>query len=420
MKIKLLFVGQRFTFMEDVISLFQQHPGFEVKFDQWKHHRIPNAYSKSLLHWADAIIVNYVTTPAVWYSRYKKPNQTLIIRFHRFEIETQYPKMLNVKNIDKLVSESSIFQSRMENMAGLSSQQSCIIYNPVNVQRLQLMKRPGSEFHLGMLGYSRFIKRPDKAFEILEKLKQRDSRYKLFFKGSSEKERSNVAEETKLMMEELRKKIDTPIYRDSVFFHSEGSDVPEWFRDIGFVLSTSDFESFHCSLAEGMASGSIPIITGWPGAHTIYPEEFISSDVDVIVDKVISYSQNKSLLERKQQEVINYCLKNFSHHVVFDQFLQLVLDDVQWKRTLLPESSIITSPVRMIGSTAKKLRQKKLRLKKKLQQKKVRIKKLRLIKLRMRRARMRKHKIHRRFRSLRQGTRSAPKLRRMRKIGGSK
>ncbi|MGC5326515.1 hypothetical protein [Brevibacillus sp. SYSU BS000544] len=383
MKIKLLFASHNFIFLQDVISLFQKHPDFDVKLDKWID-RTPNENSKILLNWADVIIVNYVLAPAVWYSQHKKPNQTLIIRYHRFEIETEHPKMLEVKNIDKLVSTSPIFQSRMENLIGLSKHQSVAIYNPINIQKFQLNKNEGSEFHLGMLGYSVKIKRADRAFEIFEKLKQHDSRYKLFFKGPTENERPNVSEEARRIMDEIHQKRKNPLYQDSVFFDQEGPDVPEWFRNIGFILSMSEFESFHCSLAEGMASGCIPMIIAWPGANLIYPEEFISADIDEIVQKILMYSQNKELFESKQEEVIDYCLENFSHHVIFDQFLQHIFDCLATKARLRKQRS----PYR-----------------------KRRIKKPRFKKTRLRTT-FRKRKVRRRLRLHRRTTRPASKRRR--------
>ena len=43
-----------------------------------------------------------------------------------------------------------------------------------------------------------------------------------------------------------------------------GPDVGTWLRRIGFILSTSDDESFHLAPAEGMASGAVPVIRSWP------------------------------------------------------------------------------------------------------------------------------------------------------------
>ncbi len=48
-----------------------------------------------------------------------------------------------------------------------------------------------------------------------------------------------------------------------------------WLRRVGFVLSTSDDESFHVAPAEGMASRAVPVLRHWPGAETIYDTRWI-------------------------------------------------------------------------------------------------------------------------------------------------
>jgi hypothetical protein len=51
--------------------------------------------------------------------------------------------------------------------------------------------------------------------------------------------------------------------------------VAAWLRRVGFVLSTSDDESFHMAPAEGMVSRAVPVLRHWPGAETIYDMRWI-------------------------------------------------------------------------------------------------------------------------------------------------
>jgi hypothetical protein len=54
-------------------------------------------------------------------------------------------------------------------------------------------------------------------------------------------------------------------------------EIPQYLQDKDFVISTSLFESFHYSIAEGMASGVLPLIHDWFGADKLYPSKFIFS-----------------------------------------------------------------------------------------------------------------------------------------------
>src|SRR5262249_6281264 len=78
----------------------------------------------------------------------------------------------------------------------------------------------------------------------------------------------------------------TPALRDGVVFEPHGSDVAAWMRKIGYVLSTSDDESFHLSPAEGMASAAVPVVRDWPGSDTIYDPRWVHGRVDTMVDAI--------------------------------------------------------------------------------------------------------------------------------------
>jgi hypothetical protein len=71
-----------------------------------------------------------------------------------------------------------------------------------------------------------------------------------------------------------------------VVFDRFGPDIGNFLRRVGFVLSTSDDESFHLSPAEGMASGAIPAIINWPGSETIYSSRWLHESVDEMAESI--------------------------------------------------------------------------------------------------------------------------------------
>lgn len=56
-----------------------------------------------------------------------------------------------------------------------------------------------------------------------------------------------------------------------VVFDPHGADMEEWYQEIGIVISVSDFESFHLTLADGAASGADAVSLAWDGSDLIYP-----------------------------------------------------------------------------------------------------------------------------------------------------
>jgi glycosyltransferase involved in cell wall biosynthesis len=165
-----------------------------------------------------------------------------------------------------------------------------VISNYVDTQALDLPKSAGAQFNIGIVGIVPQRKRFDLAVDIIEKLGQQDERFHLYIKGKLPEEYPwmlNRAEEMQYYMEQMEKIKKSPLLRDAVHFDGWGSDMPEWYQKIGFILSVSDFESFHLSVAEGAASKGIPLMLKWEGAEEIYPEDWSYHTVDEIANAIV-------------------------------------------------------------------------------------------------------------------------------------
>jgi glycosyltransferase involved in cell wall biosynthesis len=63
---------------------------------------------------------------------------------------------------------------------------------------------------------------------------------------------------------------------------------------IGTILSASVRESFHQGVAEGAASGAVPVVRNWPlfaaygGARAVFPESWVVDDVDAAVRRILN------------------------------------------------------------------------------------------------------------------------------------
>src|SRR5699024_3171067 len=77
-------------------------------------------------------------------------------------------------------------------------------------------------------------------------------------------------------------------YPGAVVFDGFGPDMKEWYRQVGVVLSTSDFESFHLTLADGAASGALPVSLNWPGAALIYPLTWLSGTTNDVAKSILT------------------------------------------------------------------------------------------------------------------------------------
>jgi len=93
---------------------------------------------------------------------------------------------------------------------------------------------------------------------------------------------------------------ESELLKGAVTFDGHGNDMDTWFTKVGYIVSTSDFEGSHQAVAEGMASGCIPLILPWEGADELYPEEYVFKNTDGMVSKVINGVRKNEINQVKQ------------------------------------------------------------------------------------------------------------------------
>jgi hypothetical protein len=187
-------------------------------------------------------------------------------------------------------------------------------------------KLPGAIRHLGMIGIAPARKRMDRGLDVLAALRRHDDRFVLFVKSkfpwdywwiwNKDDERAHY----EALLNRVRR---DPLLRGAVVFDPYGSDVAGWLRKIGWVLSTSDDESFHLAPAEGMASRALPAVLNWPGAGSTYPAAWVHPSTDAMAEHILGVSSNGGLAAHGD-EVQQYVLDHFSVDAVCEQWLDVV------------------------------------------------------------------------------------------------
>jgi glycosyltransferase involved in cell wall biosynthesis len=271
--------GHDLKFFRPLLDYLRLQPDLEVRVDQWaalgRHD--PHA-SRELAEWADVVICEWCGPNAVWYSRHKRRGSRLLVRLHRFELTSRYPGEVKIGAVNQVICVSRHYARLCRERIGWPETKVAAIPNALDVAQLDRPKLEGARFHLGLIGIVPSRKRLDLALDVLEELRRQDDRYLLFVKSSMPWEHwwvwQNPAEREHYASA-LRRAQRSPLLRGAVVFDDAGPDVASWLRRVGFVLSTSDDESFHVAPAEGMASRAVPVLRHWPGAETIYDMRWI-------------------------------------------------------------------------------------------------------------------------------------------------
>lgn len=268
-------------FFSRILEHLESLPHLEVRVDRWETLSTHDERaSRELLDWADVVVCEWCGPNAIWYSQRVRPGQRLVVRLHRFELEAGYGERVDIDAVDQVVCVSPHYTALTRHTLGWPADKVVTIPNWVDLLQFDRPKYPGARFHLGMIGIAPSRKRMDLGLDVLEELRATDERYTLFVKTKMPWEYWWIwkHDAERAHFDDIFRRIQTSdLLRGAVVFDAYGGDVASWLRKIGFVLSTSDDESFHLSPAEGMASRAVPVVRDWPGVRTIYADEWVHS-----------------------------------------------------------------------------------------------------------------------------------------------
>ena len=309
-KTKILIAGHDLKFAKFIMEAIEARDDLALLVDQWQgHSKHDEDQSHRLLNQADIIFCEWGLGNVVWYSRHKKAGQRLVTRLHLQEITTRHPEQFKHEAIDAYIMVSPYWFEKFVHEFSLERKKSNMIYNLVDTELLDKPKKDDAWLHLGMIGDVPQRKRLDRALDIFEKLYAQDKRYKLFVKGKRPEDYPWMhSASRKPEMGYYRaqyQRIGDNGWKNNVIFEGHGP-IDIWLQKIGYILSVSDFESFHLAPAEGMASGSVPIISDWPGAKTIYPSRLVHLSTDDACSSVLRRGQLPNC------EVKQYASERFS------------------------------------------------------------------------------------------------------------
>ena len=319
---KLLIVGHDLKFLKLVIDHLQSKKEFKIETFSYSGHTIPN--KRKLLK----ILPEYKLIFCEWglgnisfLSKDKRPGQKLIARIHSQEFRTSFLSETAWENVDKIVFVGPFMKEKFITLFPDCKNRCIVIPNLVDTDAFNLNKKEDAHFHLGLLGILPKLKAPHLALDLLTELLKTDKRYKLFIKSKRPEELNWIWRnmEERAYYANFFSNIDNLGLRDAVIFEPHDDEVNKWFRNIGFILSLSDNESFHLAVAEGMASGSIPIIRNWPGAKALFPNKLIFNDIQEAAALILKYSNPLTFI-REGGKLKDFCAGHFSLNVLLPEY----------------------------------------------------------------------------------------------------
>lgn len=310
-KTRVLVAGHDLKFFTLLQRKLEATGQFEFLTDQWQGHNQHNeAQSRALLEQADVIFCEWCLGNLKWYSHNKKPHQRLVARFHAQEVRAPYIGDANWANVEHIsfVSEHTRRQA-LEIFNGFPINKTSVISNYLDESKFTPKKKTGdARFTLGMIGVAPRSKRLDRAVDLLDALLKEDERYCLRVKGKNPLDYGwllNRKDELAYYLNIFERINSNPRLRYKVIFDPPGDDVNEWFTMVGFILSPSDFESFHMAIGEGALTGAVPVIWNWDGAAEIWGDEWMVADADAAKKFITEFNVNKTFEVKLKNKLIS-------------------------------------------------------------------------------------------------------------------
>lgn len=333
----LCFSGHDFKFIDPYISYLKSY-GINVIRDVWEWGKPANLeLSKEMYRKSQVIFCEWGLANAVYFSNNNPDGKALYIRVHLQEINERarkFGKQINFENVTKVIFVSENVRNEYIKLFNVPIEKTVVIPNFVLEDEYSLIKNDKNGKNvvtLGMVGIVPQRKRFDRAVNLLEQLNKRGVNAELHIKGHRP-ENLEFMKGTSRIKEldyyyEVYNKIKEKGLESKVIFSSWGNDVALWYKNIDFILSPSDFESFHYALADGVLSGSIPVVWNWSEAVEIYKDSWIVSSDEQATDYVMKYinQDNHNLISKNR----DFIIQKYGKNRVFSELSKIILGELR-------------------------------------------------------------------------------------------
>jgi len=214
------------------------------------------------LGWADVAFVDWSQRAAVLISAVDPGSTRVIVRLHSYEAFTCFPHLVDWSRVDDVVFVGRHLQRLASRIISDLPARQHVLPILMDLRRMQREKGADVRRTLAVLGWAVPAKDAIWAIDVLAELRRHDPAYRLLLVGAGPGEGSPEAVTS--YVASVRERAARPDVAGSVEFVGQTDDVPGMLARVGTIVSSSVRESFHAAVAEGAASGAVPVVRDWP------------------------------------------------------------------------------------------------------------------------------------------------------------
>jgi len=328
----LVFAGHDFKFIDHFISHLKSK-GILAYKDMWEwgtHDLLKR--SETMYKQADTIFCEWGLANAVWYSHKNIEKKPLYLRIHAQEVRNKamkFGKQINYENITKAIYVSEKIQKKSLELFDIKEDQTILIPNYVLTDDFKFVNNKHElGLNFGVVGITPQSKRLDRALDLMEAVLKIYPKAKLYIKGHRPEKYEWMhapgrVKELDYYYKQYARLENDKLLGSAVIFNEFGNDMPEWYQKIDFILSLSDHESFHYALADGVASGCLPIVWNWEGVSSIYTDSWVvGSEMEAIAKIKNSLSLTRNELIKTKEKNRNLIVDRYGYEKIFNQLVE--------------------------------------------------------------------------------------------------
>lgn len=214
-----------------------------------------------------------------------------IVFMRRFEYFDGLWTKVNWSLVDALIVVNSFIKSKVEEHfqeAGIKTPVH-LVYNSVDLDKWKLRTLPPSK-NVGMACFIHPKKNLPLALQIMANLPEG---YALHIAGAVQ----DIA--TAEYLDHMASGLQIKTY---IYGQIPDRDMPLWWEQMGFCLSTSISEGNPNNVNEAMAKGVTPIVHRWPGAEDQYPEDCLFATAQEATDMIAGWRHDPNGYRKIVQE----------------------------------------------------------------------------------------------------------------------
>ena len=302
----ILIAGHDLKFAMPIVEVLEEM-GIQVLVDKWdNHNKFDAEQSRTLLEKADAVWCEWALGNVEWYSHAIEPGMPLFVRYHLQERNYEYLTNSNQEAISNIAFVCQHYEANAREIGQIDdTTPTSVIPNTMNIRGKY--KRKNDNYSIGFVGMVPARKRLDLALDLLEELLQHDARYTLKVVGKNPEEYGWLMkrDDEREYYQNIRSRLESnPLLKSRVEFLGFVDDIREFYSSVGHVISTSDFESYHLTLADGPLHGAAAHSLRWDGADHIYTKSWLNETISEIANSIRAQNnRNTTAYEAKKQSL---------------------------------------------------------------------------------------------------------------------